>query len=285
MKLVRHQGSLPEPIKILGSYLEKAGTSIIDAAFRYSFFVDPEEARKRTPYFPDRARMSREHYPKGVRGETRQWKGVDVRLGDNARAQIAWAKYTGTPIARGSGYGVRHIWGCPWDPFAFTAGWNLCYMPFWLGMLTEDQHPHPKLVRVIQQASFDLYFRVGPVCEKPAYVVDHGIDLKRLLGDNSIQLLVGGRSAARTRTTTRRVVVVGGGEDSRRRLIAIRNAANASWSNILKGVAALQELPHEPFATGKVANTSKSVVRRMQRETGLSIRELDMAIRELARGG
>ena len=32
-------------------------------------------------------------------------------------------------------------------------------MPFWAGMLTEEQHPHPELERAIRQASWDLYFR------------------------------------------------------------------------------------------------------------------------------
>ena len=49
-------------------------------------------------------------------------------LGDNAYAQYAWQKYTGRPIERRSGFGVRHIWGNPWNPDAFTAGWNLCYI-------------------------------------------------------------------------------------------------------------------------------------------------------------
>jgi hypothetical protein len=98
--------ALPEPIRVLESFLGQAGTSVLQAAFRYSFFIEPDRVRERTPYFPDRARMSREHYAKGDRGDVRRWNGTDVRLGDNARAQLAWAKYTGRPIARRSGYGV-----------------------------------------------------------------------------------------------------------------------------------------------------------------------------------
>ena len=71
---------------------------------------------------------------------------------------MAWERYTGRKLSRGSGYGVRHIWGEPWNPYFYTAGWNLCYMPFWAGMLTEAQHPHEKLPDAIQQASWDLYF-------------------------------------------------------------------------------------------------------------------------------
>jgi len=189
MRVTAHSDALPEPIRLLESFLEGAGTSVVRAAFQYSFFVDPQRVRERTPYFPERARMSREHYPKGDRGDVRQWNGSEVHLGDNTSAQQAWRKYTGRPIARGTGYGVRHIWGYPWDPFAFTAGWNLCYMPFWLGMLTEDQHPYPALVRAIQQASFDLYFRDDPVCERPPYVTDPGVDLTAPLDDDAIRIL------------------------------------------------------------------------------------------------
>jgi len=85
---------------------------------------------------------------------------------------------------------VRHIWGHPWDPNAYTAGWNLSYMPFWVGMLTEEQHPHPLLERAIRQASFDLFFREQPVCDPPAFVSDQGLNLPELLGDQPILLLV-----------------------------------------------------------------------------------------------
>ena len=59
--------------------------------------------------------------------------------------------------------------GHPWNPDAFTAGWNLCYMPFWAGMLTEDQHPLPELQLAIKQASWDLYFQDNQVCEPPDF--------------------------------------------------------------------------------------------------------------------
>jgi hypothetical protein len=270
---------LPEPIRILESLLEQAGLTVVRAAFRYSFFVAPESVRERTPYFPDRARMSREHYPKGDRGHTRQWNGQDVHLGDNSRAQMAWAKYTGRPIARGSGYGVRHIWGNPWDPFAFTAGWNLCYMPFWLGMLTEDQHPHEELVRAIQQASFDLYFSNQPVCDQPSYVQNPGVDLSATLGGESIQVLA--KDVDTFQGTRRKIAEITLPEDVRGRVLAIRKTTNASWSNLLKAVAALQQVPHEPFGTPNVAKTSKSIVRRMACETQLSLLQLENVLREL----
>jgi hypothetical protein len=194
-----------------------------------------------------------------------------VILGDNARAQMAWAKYTGRPIERGSGYGVRHIWGNPWDPDAFTAGWNLCYMPYWLGMLTEDQHQHPEVARVIQQVSFDLYFRERPVCARPEYVRDPGMDLAALVAANPVRLL---RPTAASKQ--RQSLLVGGIEPSTamQKVIEIRKQRSQSWSNLRKAARALQELPHEPFGTRNVEASAKSVVRTMMRESRLTVTEL-----------
>ena len=99
---------------------------------------------------------------------------------------MAWERYTGHGLSRRSRYGVRHIWGNSHNPDAFTAGWNLCYMPFWAGMLTEDQHPHPELQTPIRQASWDLYFSDNPVCEVPDFVHDGGIDLVARLDGNPL---------------------------------------------------------------------------------------------------
>ena len=133
-------------IQSLEDYFREGETSIIQAAFKHTYFVHPDAVLNRTPYFPERARRSREHYPGIDKGERATWKGGDGRdiiLDDNSRAQMAWERYTGHRLIRKSGYGVRHIWGNTHNPSAFTAGWNLCYMPFWAGMLTEEQHPPP----------------------------------------------------------------------------------------------------------------------------------------------
>jgi len=53
------------------------------------------------------------------------------------------------------------------DPIAFTAGGNLCYMPVWAGMATEEQHPDEEVQRALCQASFDLFFRNGHVTPVP----------------------------------------------------------------------------------------------------------------------
>ena len=185
-----HASDLVPPIDALEDYMHNGGVTILQAAFEHSFFIHPASVRSRTPYFPDRARFSRKVYPGKRKGDRAIWKGREVILDDNAYAQQAWQRYSGRIIYRGSGYGVRHIWGNPWNPYAFTAGWNLCYMPFWAGMLTEKQHPHPELQRAVQQASWDLFFRNDPVCAPPDFVEDPGMNLDSVLGDQTLRILV-----------------------------------------------------------------------------------------------
>ena len=183
------EDELPAPIETLERLLCDACTSIVEAAFAYSFFVHPDSVRERTPFYPDFARSSRKHYPGKKKGEHAQWRGGTVKLDDNSRAHMAWGKYTGQRVVRRSGYGVRHIWGHPWDPNAFTAGWNLCYMPFWIGMLTEDQHPHRELQQAVKQASWELFFVGNPVCERPDFVRDQGFHLADVLRGRRPQVI------------------------------------------------------------------------------------------------
>ena len=186
-----HTDALTSPIQSMEDYLQKGGASIIQAAFAHSYFIHPDEVRAKTPYFPDRARYSRRHYPRLDKGHQTVWTGDgrEVRLDDNQYAQNAWAQYTGRSIKRRTGYGLRHIWGNTHNPDAFTAGWNFCYMPFWAGMLTEDQHPHPELQDAIKQASWDLYFRDNPVCHPPGFVEDPGVDLEAILAGQPLLIL------------------------------------------------------------------------------------------------
>ena len=263
--LERFADELPAPIETLERLLGNAGTSIVQAAFANSFFVHPNAVRARTPFYPDRARVSREHYPGKSRGKCADWQGAIVKLDGNSRAQKAWEKYTGRPVVRKSGYGVRHIWGNPWDPSAFTAGWNLCYMPFWIGMLTEDQHPHEDLQKAVKQASWDLFFAESPVCETPSFVSNPEFDLGGALRGQNIRLLVGGQRMDS-------IAVSGATEADIVR--SIRSKTNQSWTNLRKGVRAILELPHGDFGTENVAASSKSVVRRMQRETGVALPRL-----------
>ena len=187
-----HTDELVPAIQSLEDYFRNGGASIIQAAFQHTYFVHPDVILNNTPLFPNRARRSREHYPGIDKGQTTKWNAGDGReiiLDDNSRAQMAWERYTGRRLARRSGYGVRHIWGNTHDPDAFTAGWNICYMPFWAGMLTENQHPHPELQAAIRQASWNLYFSNNPVCEIPDFVSNPGIDLDNILNGNALAVL------------------------------------------------------------------------------------------------
>ena len=268
---------LVPPIQALEDYLQGAGSTILRAAFDHSFFVDPTRVRARTPWFPDRVRFSRKFYPGKGRGDEAIWNGRTVVLGDNAYAQQAWQRYSGRPIYRGSGYSVRHIWGNPWNPDAFTAGWNLCYMPFWAGMLTEKQHPHPELQQAVRQASWDLFFRDNPVCTPPEFVSDPGINLASLLGDQPVLLL-----ASETDTTPPAPSVPSdpSTRDSWERVKQLRTRTHQSWSNICKAVLALQGKRHVPFGGSNVESSSKSTVRRIQRETSLSLARLEALLKD-----
>ena len=186
-----HTGPIPSAIQSLQDYFEEGGTTVVHAAFKNTYFIHPDAVREQTPFYPDRARRSEEHYPKLRKGDNAVWPGDGrtVTLDDNSRAQLSWKRYTGRPLARRSGYGVRHPWGNPHNPDAFTAGFNLCYMPFWAGMLTEDQHPDPVLQKAICQASWNLYFADNPVCKPPDFVKDPGFDLDSVLGGNPLLIL------------------------------------------------------------------------------------------------
>ena len=206
LNTIVHTGELTPPIQSLEDYFRKGGVSIIQAAFAHSYFVHPDEVRAKTPYFPDRARYSRRHYPGLDKGQQTVWAGDgrEIRLDDNQYAQNAWAQYTGRNIERRTGYSLRHIWGNTHNPDAFTAGWNFCYMPFWAGMLTEDQNPHPELQLAICQASWELYFRDYPVCQPPNFVENPGMDLDTTLRGQPLLILarVAPANPKRTRRTT-----------------------------------------------------------------------------------
>ena len=187
-----HAGELISPIESLEQYFQEGGASVIQAAFAHTYFVHPDEVLRKNTYFPEFARKSREHYPGLDKGAQTTWGGGDgrrtVTLDDNSRAQLAWERYTGHKLARRSGYSVRHIWGNTHNPDVYTAGWNLCYMPFWAGMLTEDQHPHHELQRTIRQASWDLFFSREPDLA-PGFVENPGLDLSTALSGRPLLIL------------------------------------------------------------------------------------------------
>lgn len=269
-------------IQSLESYFHLGGVSIVQAAFTHTYFVHPDKVRVKTPYFPDRARKSRKYYPGLEKGNEAVWpgNGRKVRLDDNSHAQIAWERYTGHKIVRGSGYGIRHIWGHPWDPDLFTAGWNLCYMPFWAGMLTESQHPYPGLAEAIQQASWDLYFRNNSVCSAPASIADPGLDLNSVL-DGRPLLVLERNDGSQTKSGQCDIYRdVESKQSAFEQVKAIRMHTHQSWINIYKASRLLQGKTYGTFGTLNVENSAKSCVRRIHRETALSLDQIEAVIAE-----
>ena len=271
-------GGIVSPINSLEQILRDGRTTLLRAAFQHSYFADPDKVRRNTPLYPDRARTSRKHYPKLQKGALATWHGRTVKLGDNAKAQQAWSRYTGRAIQRGSGYGVRHVWGHPWDPDAFTAGWNLCYMPYWAGMLTEEQHPHEELARAVRQAAWDLHFRDDPVCSPPDFVSDPGLDLDAVLNGLPVLILTA-RAAAKEplppNASCSHIDEV---------LREVRRMKKQSWSNLCKAVLALQAKPHSPFSTSNVETAAKNAVRLMARRTGLGLVALEKRLMAISSG-
>ena len=266
-------GEFPHPIETLERHFRDGGVTLVQAMFEHSFFVDPEAVRERSPWFPSFARKSRQHYPALEKGAAAEWLGQPVKLDDNSRAQQAWSKYTGRPINRGSGYSVRHIWGNPWDPTAFTAGWNLRYMPFWAGMLTEDQHPHQLVRAAVMQAGWELFFGgEAPVCEPPVFITNPGFDLDQLLDGLPLPVAVRPtRSQPVGATALPPISQVVNPKDPIAVIKEVRRRRNASWQNLAKAALQLQGLGHEGFSTPNVEASSLSHVRLMVRETGLDL--------------
>ena len=272
-------GPLPDPVETLeANFVATGGISLIAAVFQNTFFLHPSVVRRRTPYFPEFARYSRNHYGSARKGATASWQGSPVRIDDNSRAQSAWQKYSGRALSRGAGFAIRHIWGHPWDPIAFTGGWNLAYMPNWAGMLTEEQHPHPTIQQAVRQASWDLFFARNPVCCAPDFVSDPGLNLTELLNDLPLLVLAPGTARIITDDAPRTPPT----REAQQALVrALRARSNQSWSNLSKAIASLQGRRHDPFGTENVEASAKSVVRRISRETSLSLDELEQIIREI----
>ena len=277
-----HSGELSHPIHAMEDYFGQGGVSIIQAAFAHSYFVNPNEVLAKTPYFPERARRSRKYYPNLEKGAQAIWSGDgrEVLLDDNHHAQLAWERYTGHRLARGTGYSVRHIWGNPWNPDFFTAGWNLCYMPFWAGMLTERQHPHPELEQAIRQASWDLYFRDNPVYRPPNLVENPGLDLNSLLAGQPLLILDRKNSGNTHVIRERRTKITSDSGGKVERVKEIRSQSHQSWSNIRKAARALQGLVHDPFGTPNVENSAKSCVRKISSATGLDFAQIEALLDE-----
>ena len=162
---------------------------------------------EQTPLFPERARRSREHYPRIDKGQTTTWEGrrrTEIILDDNSRAQMAWERYTGEQTGPAVGYGVDISGETPTTPMRSPLAGNLCYMPFWAGMLTEDQHPLPELQTAIRQLRGISIF-LSPQCARaPTSWSDPGIDLPALLDGTPLMVLYRDSKGAAPETAPQR---------------------------------------------------------------------------------
>lgn len=168
---------------------------------RHTYFISPARIRERykkkgsAAWFPDCVRASREHHKEKHRKDQSVWKGRSVKVCDNTKARRAFASFSGLLMAgdkkgRIRGYHVAHIWEHVYDPECFTAGWNLCLMPGFLKLFTEQQDPIPLLQQVIRQAAFDLYFKGSAIgLPTPLFVSDPKLDLKAKFPSTAINLL------------------------------------------------------------------------------------------------
>ena len=256
------------------------GVSLVHAVFDRTYFVHPDKVRDRLVFSPGRARKSHGHYPGRNKSNTAEWSGDGrkVKLDDNQAPQKAWKRYTGQKILRGSGYSIRHIWGEPWNPDAFTAGWNFCYMPSWAGDMTESQHPHPVVQRALRQVSWDLYFRNNPVCDPPDFVADPGMDLVTLLDGQPILLM---RKESPSNSPHQKLTD-SKGQDSYENVFEhikdIRRRTGPSWIGIRRALRLLQGKTSQPFDSRNSEAKSKYCARVIHRETGLPFADIENII-------
>ena len=269
-------------IEALEVLLRDGGVSIIQAAFDHTYFVHPDKVRDRPVYSPDRARTSSQHYHGLNQGSLAKWPGDGrkVKLDSNHAPQNAWTRYTGQEIIRGSGYSIRHIWGEPWNPDAFTAGWNFCYTPSWAGDMTESQHPHPELQMAIRQASWELYFRNNPVCDPPDFVADPGMDLAALLGGQPI--LVMRRESPSSSPHQRSTDSEGQSsyENVFEHIKDIRRRTGGSWVGIRRASRLLQGKTYRSFDSKNSEAKAKYCARRIYSETDLPFADIEVILDE-----
>ena len=91
--------------------------------------------REKTPYFAERARLSRTHYTGTAKGQKTVWQadGLEVINDDNRHAQMAWERFTDRGQLRGTRYCIRHVCAHPRDPEYFTGDtWRLARAGEWI---------------------------------------------------------------------------------------------------------------------------------------------------------
>jgi hypothetical protein len=192
---------LPPAKDILLELFENDEESLARFLLRHTHFLSSERIRQRyenkgsAAWFPDCVRGSREHHKGKQKKDQSVWEGRTVKVCDNTKARSAFALFSGLVMAgdkeaRIRGYHVAHIWERVYDPECFTAGWNLCLLPGFLKLFTEQQDRIPLLHQIIQQAAFDLYFKDKAVgFPTPPFVTNPGLDLSARFPSLTLNLL------------------------------------------------------------------------------------------------
>ena len=176
-------------------------TELAGFLLRHTYFISPDRIRQRytkngnAAWFPDCVRESKLHHVGKHKKDASAWEGRPVKVCDNTKARLAFGKFSDLVMAgdkedRIRGYHVAHIWERVYDPECFTAGWNLCLMPGFLKLFTEQQDRIPLLHQVIQQAAFDLYFKNDAIgLTTPSFVTDPGVELDVMFPAMVVNLL------------------------------------------------------------------------------------------------
>ena len=186
---------------ILLSLFKGGETELAGFLLCHTYFISPDRIRQRyektgsAAWFPGCVRESKQHHKGKHKNDPSVWKDRPVKVCDNTKARLAFAKFSDLVMAgdkqdRIRGYHVAHIWEQVYDPECFTAGWNLCLMPGFLKLFTEQQDRVELLHKVIQQAAFDLYFKSSDIgFPTPADVADPGLDLNAKFPTLAVNLL------------------------------------------------------------------------------------------------
>jgi hypothetical protein len=193
--------TLPPAKDILLELFQNDEEKLAGFLLRHTHFLPPERIRQRyektgsAGWYPLCVRESEEHHKGKKKKAQSVWEGRNVKVCNNTTARRAFAAFSrlvmaGDKEGRIRGYHVAHIWERVYDPECFTAGWNLCLMPGFLKLFTEQQDRIPLLHQVIQQAAFDLYFKDNALgFPTPTFVTDPGMDLSSRFPSVTLNLL------------------------------------------------------------------------------------------------
>ena len=126
--------------------------TILSAVAAHTVFLDPAtvaqtQGKALFPIVRDRD-MSR----RGVLGSLPN--GRPVMYDDNTSPTLAFLWSAGR--TKGPDVQFNHVWVCSDDPDSYTALWNICATPAFLGKTTDGSN-HPDVTAALRYHAFDLY--------------------------------------------------------------------------------------------------------------------------------